>query len=278
MSLLTALRPRLRDTRRGVRAALALGVGAAIFATPAIGATDVTDIGAIDQGAIAALPAFQSANKQLGDYGASLQKQYTARAAHASQAEQQKLATEFQGKMADKQRALLGPLFQKAQVAIASVASSRNLSVVIDKRIVIYGGQDITGPVRDLLTRPSDPVPPVSTPPPSAVGYVDQQAIDQVPKVKTVTDEFLKFKTDEDKTTADKLKTAKTDADRDTILKDYRKTLDEKQNQTLKPMVDQTRGAISDVAKSKGLVLVVDRGDIIYGGTDITADVTAKLK
>ncbi len=43
-------------------------------------------------------------------------------------------------------------------------------------------------------------------------------------------------------------------------------------------MVDQTRGAISDVAKAKGLILVVDKGDIIYGGTDITADVTSKLK
>jgi outer membrane protein len=263
---------------RGRVAALAFGVGIAVLATPAIGATDVTDIGSIDQNALAALPAFQSANKQLGDYGASLQKQYMARAAHASQADQQKLAAEFQGKMADKQRSLLGPLFQKAQVAIASVASSRNLGVVIDKRIVIYGGEDITGPVRDLLSRPSDPVAPVSTPPPSSVGYVDQQAIDQTPKVKAATDAFLKFKSDEDKTAGDKLKGAKNDADRDAILKDYRKTLDDKQNQTLKPMVDQTRGAISDVAMAKGLVLVVDRGDIIYGGTDITADVTAKLK
>jgi outer membrane protein len=263
---------------RGRAAALAFALGVAVLATPAIGATDVVDIGSLDQGALAALPSFQAANRQLSDYGASLQRQYVGRAQHASQAQQQKLAAEFQGKMADRQRQLFGPLFAKAQVAIASVASSKNLTVVVDKRIVVFGGQDITPSVRDLLTGVGDPVPPVSTPPPSKVGYVDQATIDQTPKVKAATDEFLKFKNDQDKTAADKLKTAKTNADRDAILKDYRKTLDDKQNQTLKPMVDTTRSAISDVAKSKGLILVVDKGNIVFGGTDITKDVTDKLK
>lgn len=263
---------------RGRTAALACALGAALVAAPAIGATDVADIGSIDQTALASLPAFQNANKQLNAYGASLQKQYQGRAAHASQSDQQKLAGQFQAQMADKQRQLFGPLFQKAQVAIASVASSKNLNVVVDKRIVIFGGQDITKPVADLLTGVGDPVPPVSTPAPSSVGFVDQQAIDQTPKVKAAEDDFLKFKADQDKTASDKLKGAKTDADRDAVLKDYRKTLDDRQQSTLKPVIDKTRDAISDVAKGKGLILVVDRGNIIYGGTDITADVTAKLK
>jgi outer membrane protein len=263
---------------RGRAAALAFALGAAILATPAIGATDVVDIGSLDQAALASLPSFQAANKQLNDYGAGLQKQYLGRAQHASQAEQQRLANEFQGKMADRQRQLFGPLFNKAQVAIASVASSKNLSVVVDKRIVVVGGTDITNNVRDLLTSVGDPVPPVSTPPPSKVGYVDQSAIDQTPKVKSATEAFVKFKQDQDKIAADKLKAAKTTADRDTVLKDYRKTLDDKQNQTLKPVIDSTRSAISDVAKSKGLILVVDKGNIVFGGQDITKDVTDKLK
>jgi len=263
---------------RGRGAALAFALCAAFLATPAIGATDVTDIGAIDQSAIAALPAFAQANKQLYDYGQSLQRQYQGRAAHASQQQQQQLAGEYQQKMGAKQRQVLAPLLQRAQVAIASVASSKNLTVVVDRRIVVFGGTDITGNVRDLLTGVGDPVPPVSTPPPSKVGYVDQQAIDLLPKVKAATDEFLKFKTDQDKTAGDKLKAAKTDADRDAILKDYRKSLDDKQNATLKPVIDMTRSAIADVAKAKGLILVIDRGNVVFGGSDITTDVTAKLK
>lgn len=263
---------------RGRVAALAFAFGVAILAVPAIGATDIIDIGSLDQNALAVLPSFQAANRQMAAFGSSLQRQYQGRAAHASQQQQQQLAQEYQGKMADKQRQLFGPLFQKAQVAIASVASSKNLSVVVDKRIVVFGGQDITPNVRDLLTGVGDPVPPVSTPPPSKVGYVDQQAIDATPKVKAATEDFLKFKSDQDKLAGGKLKGAKTDADRDAILKDYRKTLDDKQNATLKPMIDTTRNAIGDVAKAKGLILVIDRGNIVYGGTDITSDVTAKLK
>ncbi|MBV9439241.1 MAG: OmpH family outer membrane protein, partial [Candidatus Eremiobacteraeota bacterium] len=123
-----------------------------------------------------------------------------------------------------------------------------------------------------------DPVPPVSTPGPSRVGYVDQATIDATPKVKSVTDAFVKFKNEQDVAVRDRLKSAKSDADRDAALKDYRKALDDRQNQTLKPVVDSTRAAIADVARGKGLVLVVDRGNIIYGGTDITKEVTEKLK
>lgn len=264
--------------KRGRAVALAFVLGAAIVAAPAIAATDVTDIGSLDQNALASIPAFQAANRQLSEYGTSLQRQYLARAKNQSQAQQQRLGNEFQSKMAEKQRSLFGPLFAKAQVAIASVASSKNLSVVVDKRIVVFGGQDITGNVRDLLTGVGDPVPPASTPPPSKVGYVDQAAIDATPKVKAATDDFRKFQGDQEKATADRLKTAKTDADRDTILKDYRKTLDDRQNKTLKPLVDSTRGAIADVAKARGLILVIDKGNVVFGGTDITKEVTDKLK
>jgi outer membrane protein len=262
--------------RRAV--ALACAFGAALFALPAVGATDITDIGSLDQTAIASLPAFQAANKQLTQYGQSLERQFTKRAAHASQSQQQQLGAEFQRRMAGKQREVLGPLLRRAQVAIASVASSKNLSVIVDRRIVVYGGTDITGSVRDLLTGIGEPVPPVSTPPPSKVGYVDQQAIDQTPKVKAASDDFLTFKAAQDKLYGQKFKDAKTDADRDTVLKDYHKTLDDRQTSTLKPVVDATRAAIADVARAKGLILVIDRGNIVFGGTDITSDVTAKLK
>ena len=35
---------------------------------------------------------------------------------------------------------------------------------------------------------------------------------------------------------------------------------------------------MSSVAQKRGLILVIDRGNVIYGGTDITADVTSALK
>jgi outer membrane protein len=180
--------------------------------------------------------------------------------------------------MGAKQRELFGPLFGKAQVAIASVASSKNLSVIVDKRIVVFGGTNITQQVVDLLSGAGDPVPPVSTPAPSSVGYVDENAISQLPKVQQAQADFVKFKNDEDKSAQAKMRAAKTDADREAVLKDYKSTLDAKQDQTIKPVADQAKSVIADVAKKKNLVLVIDRASIIYGGQDITSDVTAAIK
>ncbi len=261
--------------RYPILAATALAV---VLAAPAALAADVTDIGFVDQEALSSLPAFASANRQLNDYGQGLQRQFTARAKGASQDQQQKLQQQFQSEMQQKQQQLFGPLFAKAQVAIASVASSKNLTVIIDKRIVVAGGVDITGNVRDLLTAPGDPVPPVATPPPSSVGYIDQGSIDGVPKVKSAEEEFAKFRSDEDKSASDKMKAAKSESDREAVLKDYRKALDDEGTKVVKPVLDQTRSAIAGVAKKRGLALVIDRSMIIFGGTDITSDVTGAIK
>jgi len=265
--------PRLRRSAAAVLAAVAF------LAAPAVLAADVVDIGYVAQDQLASLPAFQAANRQLQAYQNGLARQFQGRAKSArSQADQQKLQAEFQQKMADKQRQLLGPLFGKAQVAIASVASSKNLSVVVDRQIVVYGGTDITKNVADLLGGVGDPVPPVNTPPPSSVGYVDQSQIDALPSVKAAQADVTKFGNDQLTATRAKLKSAKTDKDRNDIVKAYQKTISDKQDSTVKPLVEKTRDAIAVVAKKKNLILVVDKRNIVFGGMDITADVTSALK
>ncbi len=268
----------MKTLRIAPRLMAVAGLALAVISAPAALAADTADIGYVDQAQLSAIPSFAAAKRQIDAYGSDLQKRYLARARGASSAEQNRLSEEFRSKIAAKQRQVLGPIFARAQVAIASVASSKNLSVVVDKQIVIVGGQDITSSVRDLLTGVGDPVPPVNTPPPSTVGYVDQTAIDALPSVKSASADFQKFKAVQDRQTAAKLKSAKTQADRDAILKAYQKALTDKQEQTLKPLVDKTRAAMSSVAQKRGLILVVDRGNVIYGGTDITTDVTSALK
>jgi outer membrane protein len=266
-------------TTRIPRRLLAIGLfTAVVLSAPAVLADGVTDIGFVDQAALSNIPAFVQANQQLQTFGSNLQRQFIDRARGKSQADQQALGQEFQQEIADKQRAVLGPLFRKAQTAVANVASSKNLSIVVDKRVIIVGGTDITSDVRDLLTGAGDPVPPVSTPPPSSVGYVDQTQIDALPAVKSAATDFAKFKADLYTATAAKMKAAKTDADRAAVLKDYQKQLEDKQTASLKPLADKTKNAMSDVAHKRNLALVIDRTNVIYGGTDITADVTAELK
>ncbi|HTV72380.1 MAG TPA: OmpH family outer membrane protein [Candidatus Acidoferrales bacterium] len=255
----------------------AVALALVVFA-PATLAQEVTDIGYVDQTALSNIGSFTDASRQLAQYKSQLDGEFAAamRSAHGAD-EQARVSQEFQDKLADRQRELFGPLFEKAQIAIASVASSKDLSVVVDKRIVIYGGQDITQSVTDLLTGIGDPVPPVNTPPPSSVGYVDQEAIDATPKLKSATDTFAQFRADQTQQAQSKLKTVKTEADREQVLKDYQDAVAAKEKDIITPLVDQTRDAISDVAKAHHLLLVIDRGDLIYGGTDITADVVKEL-
>jgi len=260
-------------------AALAAFALAATLLAPGALAADVTDIGFVDQAALASIPSFTSANQQLAGYKSGLDKQFAQRMRGVrDQNIQARIAQEFQNKLAQRQRDLFAPLFERARVAIASVASSKNLSVIVDKRIVIFGGQDVTSSVIDLLNGPGDPIPPVNTPPPSSVGFVDQGQIDAIPKLKSANDDFAKFQADQQQQAQAKMKNAKNDSDRQQILKDYQSALSDRQKQVIQPLVDQTRNIISDVAKKRGLLLVIDRSNLIYGGTDITSDVTSQFK
>jgi len=247
--------------------------------TPATLAADVTDIGYVDQAALSNIGPFTAANRELAGYKAQLDGQFARRMRSVrDQSTQARIAQEFQNRLAQRQRSLFGPLFARAQVAIASVASSKNLSVIVDKRIVIFGGQDVTGNVVQLLTGPGDPIAPVSTPPPSSVGFVDQAQIDAIPSLRAANEDFQKFQAGQQQQAQVQLKSAKSDADRQKILKDYQASLSDKQKQEIAPLVDKTRDAIAVVAKKRGLLLVIDRSNLIYGGTDITSDVTSALK
>jgi outer membrane protein len=253
---------------------------AALLAAPAALAADLTDVGYLDQAAVGALPEFQRANAQVMQYKSQLDPQFAAAMKRArNDADKQRISGEFQQKFLDKQRQVLGPLFARAQTAIAQVASNMHLSVVVDKRIVVFGGQNITKSVVDLVNGPGPVVPPASTPPPATIGFVDQSQIDQLPKIKAANDNFLKFASDARQGALQKMQAAKNNQQQQQqIFQAYQKSLTDEQNRTLKPLVDQTRNAMASVAQGKHLILVIDRADIIYGGTDITADVQNALK
>jgi outer membrane protein len=254
---------------------------AALLATclaPGAIAADINDVGFVDQADVANLPVFVNANRQLATYKLQVEAQYNAQVKRArSDADKQQISMQFQTQLTDKQHEVLGPLFQRAQLAIAAVSATRNISVVVDKRIVIYGGQDITKDVEAVFSGPQAVAAPSGTPPPSEIGFVDQNALDGVPKVQSANSELSQYETTQRQIYAARLAQAKSAGDKQQILGEYNKLVADKQDQLLKPLVDQTRAATADVARRKGLLLVVDSADIVYGGTDITSDVQNEL-
>ena len=99
-----------------------------------------------------------------------------------------------------------------------------------------------------------------------------------MPKIKAVNDEFIKFSNDEQSKAQQAMRAAKSDDERRKILQDARKAIADKQAQLIAPLVQQTRDAIASVARKRGLILVIDRSNLIFGGLDITSDVTSALK
>jgi outer membrane protein len=241
-------------------------------------AADITDVGFVDQSELANLPVFVNANRALAAYKAQLDAQYNGQVRRArTAAEQQQVSMQFQQQLNDKQREIVGPLFQRAQLAIAAVSSTRNLSIVVDKRIVIYGGQDITKDVEAVFAGPQAIAPPAATPPPSEIGYVDQNALDGVPRVQTANSSMQQFETTQRQVYSARIAQARSAGEKQSLLQEFNKSVSDKQDQLLKPLVEQTRSATADVARRKSLLLVVDKADVIYGGTDITADVQNAL-
>ncbi|HEY5257014.1 MAG TPA: hypothetical protein VIJ12_01395 [Candidatus Baltobacteraceae bacterium] len=258
--------------------ALLAGLLLAVTAAPASSAVDLNDVGFLDQAAIGNLTAFQSANAQLAAYKSQLDAQYAAQIKKAkSDADRQRISLQFDQTFNDKKNEVLGPLYQRAQYAIAQIAATRNLSVVVDKRIVIYGGQDISKDVVKLLVSSQALAPPAPPSASSEIGYVDQTQLDTLPKVKDANDQLAKFVSDQRAAYRGKYAQAKTDLQRQVVAGDYSKTVQDKQEALLKPLVDQTKSVTADIAKKKSLLLVIDRADVIYGGTDITKDVQDAL-
>ncbi len=254
--------------------AMLLAIGTAPVA---IGA-DITDVGFVDQAQLASLPVFVSANGQLAAFKSRLDAQYNGQLRRArTDADRQQVAMQFQQQLNDRQREIVGPLVSRAQLAIAAVSASRGIAVVVDKRIVIYGGQDITKDVEAVFSSSQSIVPPAATPPPSEIGFVDQNALDGVPKVQSANNAMNSFETTQRQVYSARIAQARSNADKQQLLTEYNKLISDKQNQLLKPLVDQTKAATADAARKKHLMLIVDRADIIYGGVDITSDVQNEL-
>ncbi|HEY9085287.1 MAG TPA: OmpH family outer membrane protein [Candidatus Tyrphobacter sp.] len=245
---------------------------------PAATANDLTDVGYLDQSALASLPAFVSVNRQLAAFKAQLDRQFAAAMRSApTPADRQRVSAQFQQRFSDQQRTLAGPAFMRAQLAIASVASSRNLSVIVDKRIIIYGGQDITQQVLRLLQSSQSILPLGTAPPPSEIGFVDQSALENSPQVKAASDQMTAFAEQQRRIYAPQLAHATSDAQRQQVTAAYSAAMTNRQNQVLKPLLDHVQDVTGQVARRKGLLLVIDHADILYGGADITTDVQNAL-
>jgi Skp family chaperone for outer membrane proteins len=261
--------------RAAIGSALALGLILAF--TPAVLATDIADVGFVDQASIGQLGPFVSAQQQYAEFQRGLAAQFQSQIKGKGASDQQRIYADFNARAAAKQREIFGPLLDRANNAIASVAANKGLSVVVDKSIIIYGGMDLTKDVIDMLNQPGPVLPPVNTPPPSSVGFVDERQLDQTPKIKKANDDFMQFRQSLQSQLSAQLRGKNADQ-RQQIVASFQSQLSDEKKKVVDPVTDSTNAVIASVAKKKGLLLVIDSQSRVYGGTDVTPDVLKALQ
>lgn len=113
--------------------------------------------------------------------------------------------------------------------------------------------------------------------PQSSIGIVNQQMLvsqhpDMANLQKTMQAEVEQAKKDFD---------AKSASMNDQAKQEYYMQIQErlslKQQELLAPILDKVTVAIKEVADAKGITIVMEKGNVVYGGTDITDDVMKKI-
>lgn len=117
-----------------------------------------------------------------------------------------------------------------------------------------------------------------SAAPTSNVGVVDQQQVIQSNPALSADYQakMQQTATDMQKDFDEKSKNM-SDADKEKLFADMQKQFNEKRVAIEKEMQDKVNEAVKSVASKKGLSLVVDKAAVVYGGTDITKEVTDAL-
>lgn len=112
---------------------------------------------------------------------------------------------------------------------------------------------------------------------PSNIGIVNwDMVVSQHPDIatlqKTMQAEVEQAKKDFDTKSASMSDQAKQD-----YYMQTQERLSLKQQELLAPILDKVKASIKEVADAKGITIVMEKGNVVYGGQDITDDVVKKI-
>ncbi len=114
--------------------------------TSSIGVVDPSKVISSDSAVVT------NARQELQTYSQTLQKEFETKSANMDDAQKQQLFMEYQQKMQAKQTELQGSMEKQVQDATKSIADAKGLSIVLNKNVVLYGGEDITDQVAKKFT------------------------------------------------------------------------------------------------------------------------------
>lgn len=236
----------------------------------------------LDAEAIYALPEFTKAKKELEELSTHKEEELLkiVKDKKLSPEEAEKLRVQMRDELQQEQAKRVTPLNKRVTAAIATLSKERGYKVVFDKRIVVIGVVDVTEDVKKKFDElksaelPKEEATADSSD--STVGYINQETIQELRLFKDAQQRLLL----EGQKMAAELQAKSKDmspADREKLRQDTMRAYQEKTVEAMKPVNDKVTTAITDVAKEKGLSLVLNSHHIMWGGRNLTDDVIKKL-
>jgi outer membrane protein len=112
-------------------------------------------VGGLDPGKVlSGHPLFEQAREQLNTIADKKQQEVkTAIDKETDNKKKQELFQKMNQELATEEQKLMQPLFKDINIAIRKVAADKNVTVVVDKAALLYGGVDITDDVLQELKR-----------------------------------------------------------------------------------------------------------------------------
>lgn len=257
---------------------VALAVGTWVTMDPSIlPGSAAKRVGSIDQEKIITLDEFKNAEKELQAFSEKKKKEFEAavkaageRPDEAKTAELQNLYRKIQLEIQQEQNKKLNPLKTRAEAAVATVARSKGLTVVLDKRIVVYGVPDITEDVQKVFQQQGElSLPAEQDTSKSPVAYFDQ---DVVRSLKVFQEADLKlFQYQNDLMGEYQKKSANLGAsEKEALQRELTARLEAFKEQTMAPLFQKVTASVNEVSQTQGIALVLDKQNVMYGGRNIT--------
>jgi outer membrane protein len=265
--------------------ALAVGLSLTLFFAAGCGAGTggakapseaVKKVASIDETQIEELPEFKKANDTLNAWADKESKARAEKVKDKLDAEKQAAFQEYQLELNKKTDEIIRPLKDKARAAIAIAAKEKGITVVLDKKIVVYGVPDITDDVKALLTKgdkleyPKDEIDPKQAP----IGYFDQDVVRNLKAFKEVDLAIAQEKADQIREIQKKLNGRRpTPAEAQAIDQTLQARLQAVQEQKMGPLIKAVTDSVAEVAKQENLSLVLDTQHVMLGGRNLTEQV-----
>lgn len=235
-------------------------------------------VASLDADAIYALDEFKNAEKQMKEFSdkkaAEFDKALKAKnGKEGAEAELQLLYRQLQNEVEVNNNKTMLPLKNKVTAAIANVSAKKNLSVVLDKRIVVCGVPDITDDVKAVFQQKEEvKLPSEEDSSDSPIAYFDQSIVRKLKVFGEVDIKLTQARSDmarEYEKKAPKL----SDSEREAMQREMAARFEALSQQMYAPLYQKVNNSVNKVAKDLGISLVLNKQTVMYGGRNITDEV-----